>query len=72
VGPDTSQIALWTVGEAPVQLRRDGQAEHAVAQELKPLVGLRTVRSPRGVRERRGVGARWKLVYQRPQAGAAR
>jgi molecular chaperone DnaK len=41
VGAHAGQVALVGAAEALVQQRRDGQAEHGVAEELQPLVVLR-------------------------------
>ena len=51
VRADLRQPSLGKVREALVQLARDCQLEHAVAEELEALVGGRAVDRPRGVRE---------------------
>ena len=43
---------LGEVGVARVKLVRDRELEHAVAEKLEPLVGLRPVQRPRRVGER--------------------
>jgi hypothetical protein len=51
VRTDLRQAPLGEVGIALVERLRDRELEHAVAQELEPLVRRGTVGSPRGVRE---------------------
>src|SRR5581483_11875891 len=49
VRPRLRQPSLRIVGIPRVERVRDGELEHAVAEELEPLVRLRTVVRPRGV-----------------------
>ena len=65
VRPQPRQVPLGEVGEAPVQLGGDAQAEHAVAEELEPLVGVHAVRRPRGVREHLAHGRLVELLGER-------
>jgi hypothetical protein len=51
VGADAGELALGAVIEPRIEVRGDRHAEHAVAQELEPLVGARAVDDPGGVRE---------------------
>src|SRR5215211_83412 len=67
VGADLREPALTEVGEALVQLPRHGELEHAVAEELEPLVRVGPVRRPGGVCEDRLGSIRWQLVDQPPQ-----
>ena len=52
VRADLREPPLREVGVARVELVRDRELEHAVAEELEPLVRLRPVGRPRRVRER--------------------
>ena len=59
-----TELALVAVWEAPVELGRDGQVEHGVAQELQPIiVGLRDRRPLVG---EGGVGIRRCIWDQSP------
>ena len=49
--PDLRQTPFRGLGEALVQLARDRELEHGVAEELEPLVRVATVRRPRRVGE---------------------
>src|SRR5581483_6804752 len=51
VRADLRQPPLRELGEAVVQVARDGELEDAVAEELEPLVRGRPVRRPGRVRE---------------------
>jgi hypothetical protein len=51
------------------QVRRDREAENAVAEELQPLVGRLTVGRRRRVREREPDPFGVQLLDQLPQAG---
>ena len=68
VGAQPRQVALGEVGEAPVQLGRDAQAEHAVAEELQALVRVDALGDPRRVREDLPQGRRVQLVRQCQQS----
>jgi len=65
VRPDLREPPLREVGVARVELVRDRELEHAVAQELQPLVRLRPVDCPGGVRERDRRPSGWERVDQR-------
>jgi hypothetical protein len=51
VRADLRQLTLGEVGIALVELPRHGQLEHAVTEELEPLVGRRAIGRPGCVRE---------------------
>jgi len=51
VGADLRELPFGEVRVALVELARDGELEDAVAEELEPLVGGRSVRRPGRVRE---------------------
>ncbi len=51
VGAQPRKTAFGVLGKAPIQLGRDGETEHAVAEKLKALVRAATLRHPRRVRE---------------------
>jgi hypothetical protein len=51
VRADLGETAFGLVGKAVVELLRDREPENAVAEELQPLVRVRTARRPRGMRE---------------------
>jgi len=51
VGTDLRELPLGEAGEAVVQRARDHEAEHAVAEELEPLVRLDPVLGLGGVAE---------------------
>jgi hypothetical protein len=51
VRPDLRQPSLGELGIALVERLRDCELEHAVAEELQPLVGQGAIRGPRGVGE---------------------
>jgi hypothetical protein len=51
VGAELRERPLLRVGKPLVELLRDGEPEDAVPEELESFVGIRPVRSPRGMRE---------------------
>jgi hypothetical protein len=64
VGAELGEPPFLGVREALVELLRDGQAEDAVPEKLEPLVGIRPVRRPRGMRERVAESLRGQGVDQ--------
>jgi hypothetical protein len=66
--PDLREPAFRQVGIALVEGAGDGELEDAVAEELEPLVRLRSIGSPRRVREGVVEPLAGKLLDQRPQS----
>jgi hypothetical protein len=65
---DLREPALGQIGIAVVERPGDGELEDAVAEELEPLVRLRSIGSPRRVREGVVEPLAGKLLDQRPQS----
>jgi hypothetical protein len=61
--------SLLRVGEALVELLRDGETEDAVPEELEPFIGIRPVRRPGGMRERIAQALRGQGVDQLEKGG---
>ena len=68
VGPQPRQVPLGELREAPVQLGGDAETQHAVAEELEPLVRVHPVRRPRGVREHLAQGRLVQLLGEREES----
>jgi hypothetical protein len=72
VCPHLGQVAFGALGEAPVEVMRDHEPKHAVAQELEPFVGVFAPLHPRGVGEGKHAKVLWQAVDQRPQRAGRR
>ena len=64
VGTQPRQVPLREVGEAPVQLSGDAQAQHAVAEKLETLVRVAALGGPRRVGEDLPHGSAVQLFRQ--------
>ena len=51
VGTQPRQVPFGEIGETPVELGGDAEAQHAVAEELQTLVGIDSLGGPRRVGE---------------------
>jgi hypothetical protein len=69
VRADLRQAPFLVGGKALVELLRDGETEHTVAQELEALVGVGAVPRPRGMCERVAETLLRKLVDQLGEIG---
>jgi hypothetical protein len=69
VRPELGKPPFLGVRKALVQLLRNGEAEDAVPEKLEPLVGIRPVRRPRGMRERIAEALRRQGVDQLEKGG---
>ena len=71
MGADLREPPLGRVREAVEDGSRDRQLEHAVAEELEPLVGGRPILGPGGVREDLLEPGGWQLGDQTPELARA-